>query len=91
MAVFLIGYDLSQPGRDYKDLFEAIEALGAATHVLDSTWLVDAESTASGIRDALGKIIDTNDHLLVIAVKAGAGWATRRVDSASTDWLQEHI
>lgn len=38
--IFLITYDLKEPGQDYSELYEAIKGLGDWQHPLESMWLV---------------------------------------------------
>lgn len=88
MTLYQISYDLHEPGKDYKELFEAIKTLGDYTHILESGWIVDsADKSASDIRDELKTHIDRNDRLLV--AKFGSNWATTFSDD-STDWLHDH-
>lgn len=74
MSVFLITYDLRSPGRDYKNLYEAIKRLGKWTHPLESVWTVSSGSEATVIRDALVLHMDKNDGLLVLRVR-NAAWS----------------
>lgn len=47
--VYLVTYDLKQPGQDYSGVHEAIKSCGAWWHFLESTWLVDTHLTADQI------------------------------------------
>lgn len=89
MAVYAITYDLHQPSREYEDLHDAIEDLGAWWHHVESTWLVDTDGPSSDIRDELKQYLDSNDELLV--VKLSGGWATTNINESGTDWLHEHM
>lgn len=66
MKLFLVGYDLMSPGRDYSTLYTALEALGGH-RVLFSQWVVRVSSneTAARVRDHLRRYMDTNDRILV--------------------------
>lgn len=93
MSVFVVSYDLQDPGQDYSDLHDAIKAYPGYSHVLDSTWLVSTSSkNASDIRDDLKPHIDYNDRLLVTKMpNSGAPrWATSFTDS-HTEWLKKHL
>ena len=52
MAKYLITYDLRVPGANYPEIEDAIRRVGtAATRVLESVWVVEADSTAAGLLD----------------------------------------
>jgi len=54
MKTYMIGYDLNQPGRDYKPLIDAIQRLTSNWwHCLDSTWIIKTNSSVASIRYAL--------------------------------------
>jgi hypothetical protein len=91
MAVYLIGYDLKKPGQDYKDLFDAIKAVGSDWwHCLDSTWMVVSNGSAVSIRDALRGHIDTSDKLLVVTLTTGAAWSGP-FNADCVKWLQKYL
>lgn len=48
--IYSINYDLKRPGQNYEALYEAIKSCGAWWHHLGSTWLVDTNLNAKGIR-----------------------------------------
>jgi len=66
MKLYLVGYDLMSPGRDYSALYAALEALGGR-RVLLSQWVVRVGSneTAARVRDHLRRSMDSNDRILV--------------------------
>lgn len=88
MATLMIGYDLNKPGKDYGPLVEAIKALGAWWHHLDSTWLVKCEKTATDVRDALRTQLDSNDELLVLDV-TGRARAWVGFNERGSAWLKD--
>jgi hypothetical protein len=83
--IILITYDLNKPGKDYSDLYAAIDGLrGSKHHPLESIWLLDTDSTPKQVANILKDVIDTNDSLLVIRLqKDYGGWLTQD----SWDWL----
>lgn len=90
MAIYLLSYDLSKPGRNYDDLIAYLEkTYGADGHILDSVWLIESTSDAGEIRDAAQKLIDSNDKLVVLALKPtkGGRWATHKVPGVG-DWFE---
>lgn len=88
MSTTLIAYDLNAPGQNYDDLIEAIKALGAWWHHLDSTWIVKSDLKPSDIRDRLAKHLDSGDELLVVNV-TGDPRAWRGFRDRGSKWLKE--
>jgi hypothetical protein len=74
MACYMIGCKLTSPGRDYRELFDAVDKLGIAFHCLNATWVVNTDKTAAEIRDELRSFIDQNDDLLVAELTGRAAW-----------------
>lgn len=70
-------------GQNYSDLYEAIKALGAWKHPLDSTWFVKTSKTATSIRDVLKARVDSNDKLFVAELGSWASWHLPDL----ADWL----
>lgn len=67
--VYIIIYDLRNPGRDYNALYDAIKSLSSNwQHPLESTWFIsfNYSSTAQTIFDRLRPCIDDNDNLFVV-------------------------
>lgn len=87
MSVYLITYDLHDPGQDYSDLHDAIESYGDFCHILESCWLIDTTDSVSDVRDELKTHIDSNDRLFVF--KQSGVWATS-FSNDCTDWLHDH-
>jgi len=85
--VYMIGYDLRQPGRNYDSLHEAIKSYGLWCHALDSTWLVETGKTAKQILEHLMQHIDSNDALMVIQVLEN--WYATGLKREIFDWLQK--
>lgn len=90
MHTRLIGYDLNRPGQDYDELHDAIKALGAWWHHLDSTWLVKSNLSCVEIRDRLKSHIDNGDELLVVDV-SGAARAWIGFDDSGSKWLKNNV
>ena len=87
---YLVSYDLSNPGRDYSRLVEAIKA--ASTGVwccpLESVFVIRSDRSASEIFDLLSPTLDANDHLLVLEAGRAARW---RLDQKSSDYLRSML
>lgn len=85
MATHVVSYDLSDPGRNYKKVIEAIKAFPGRCHALESVWIIDSTLTAAKIRDQLKSAFDKNDKLMVATMSGN--WATLNVGKEQTDWL----
>ena len=83
--VYMINYDLKQPGKDYEELFKAIKGLSPNPyHALKSGWFVISTLSAKAIFDILNKHIDANDY--VIATEITSNYYGR-ADKGLWDWL----
>lgn len=89
MKTYSITYDLGNPGRNYEGVAEAIQSLanGYCRPTL-SQWLINSESSATAIRDAISKQLDSGDKLVVNEV--GDLWASWGLGDAKNTWLQNH-
>lgn len=86
--IYAINYDLKQPGRNYEELHNAIKALGAWWHYLDSTWLVDTTLSAKDVWNRLAPHVDENDSVLVIGVTRNySGWLPPK----AWDWISQRL
>ena len=90
MSVYIIGYDLNKPDKDYPDLINAIKELsGTWWHNLDSTWLVVHDGDAGHIRNTLTPHIDSDDELLVSRLSGEAAWAG--FSDSARKWLRDNL
>jgi hypothetical protein len=89
MATYIVSYDLQTPGKDYKDLIDALKSYGTYWHNLGSTWCIVTSKTHVEVRDHLRKHIDANDKLLV--AKSGKAGAWHGFKKDGSDWLREHL
>lgn len=64
---YIIGYDLRKPDRDYENVKEALEQLGAIK-VLQSQWILDCSKDIDEVFNIIAKEIDCNDRLLIISL-----------------------
>lgn len=88
MKVYLVTYDLKNPGRDYVALYEAIKRSGKWWHYLDSTWLVATNESATQVYNRLSQYIDKNDFIFVIRVtNEYSGW----LPQDAWDWIRHEI
>lgn len=91
MASYLISYDLSQPGRNYSGLYDAIKEIsGTWAHVAESAWIVVAnDQTTATIRDSLTDVMDNNDKLIVCKLTGEGAWYG--LSKRQTDWLKKNL
>lgn len=73
MNVFLVTYDLLKQGQDYTTLIARLQQY-KSLRILLSTWLVRSNADAAAVRDDLGRYIDSNDRLMVVALTGEAAW-----------------
>lgn len=73
MAVFIVSYDLRQPGRDYQPLYNRLNEWRAVSG-LESVWFINANTTAENLRDDLLKKMDQNDGLFVGVLRGESAW-----------------
>lgn len=77
--ILLISYDLSNPERDYRSLYDEIKTADAWWHHLDSTWIVSTKSSPDEWQGRLRQHMDDDDSLLVIQVTNNyQGWLPER-------------
>ncbi len=68
--LYMISYDLMNPGQDYSKITEELERLGASK-ILYSQWVARLTNTsASKLRDYLFGFMDKNDRLFVCCLEA---------------------
>ena len=88
MATYTITYDLTQPGRNYNDLYARIRSYPWA-HISESSWAIVSQQTAEAVRDHLKQAIDNNDKLFVGTISAPAYWWG--MDQQVSTWLQQNL
>lgn len=84
MKLFLITYDLKQPGRNYSELYELIKTLAGEDcwqHPIESAWIVKVSDSMSvdGITSKLRETLDAKDCIFVVDItgKPYQGWLPR--------------
>ncbi len=78
-SLYIISYDLNNPGQDYTNLFKRIESLGNALHIQKSVWLLKSNLKAMDISTLLHNDMDKNDTLFVseLDVTNYNGWMNK--------------
>lgn len=64
MAVYMVTYDLRQPGRNYQPVYNYL-ATFPCSHGVESVWFIDSHHTSSHIRSNLQMLVDPNDIVVV--------------------------
>lgn len=82
MAVYLITYDLKQPGRNYQPVYEYLKRF---THCkgMESVWLLETSKSTASILDDLKSLTDKSD--VVFVTRLQRDWASLHYGCG--DWL----
>ena len=89
MAHFIVSYDLHKQ-RSYGPVWKLLEDWGA-TRLLESLWVVTLGNKAGEVRDGLKAVIDDDDSIAVVELKAKSGWAALRAKPDGVAWLRANI
>ena len=65
MARYIITYDLSEPGRNYDELYKRIKSYGNWAEITESSWAIETDQKSTEIRDYLNQALDNNDKIIV--------------------------
>ena len=92
--LYVIAYDLKQPGQDYSTLYESIKNLageGNWQHPLESVWVVRFRNNkeVKEIFDTLHGKMDNNDSLFIVRITGQPyqGWLPK----SFWEWMKESI
>ena len=88
MNAYIITYDLSQPGRNYDNLYERIKSYSSWARITESSWTLASEQNPVQIRDYLNSALDTNDKIFVGRLGDSA-WIG--LSKEVSDWLKTNI
>ena len=81
MALYFLSYDLRN-ARNYQTLYDELSRFNAV-RILESTWCFNRVNTsANGLRDYFGKLMDGDDGLIVSEV---SNWASRNTDGTPNE------
>lgn len=87
MACYIISYDLRRD-RDYEALYKAIKSYDTWGHILESTWAIVTEKSATEIREYLRKFTDSDDGLFVVKSGSEAAWVNV---ICKNQWLKNNL
>ena len=68
-----VAYDLNNPGQNYEKVIAEIKRHGSWVKVEFSLFYLDTNETAPQVRDAVWRVMDSNDKLMVIEA-TDAAW-----------------
>ena len=89
MAIYIITYDLREPGQHYDSLIERIKNYGNWAKLGYSCFLIETDDTAVEIRDNLSMALDGNDKLYVGVANAPAAWTG--LSENVSQWIKEKL
>lgn len=75
MSLYLITYDLRAPGRNYDALYRLLATTWKGKKLAESVWVAPLKGPASGVRDIVRTVVDRNDRIVVVELKAPFDWA----------------
>jgi hypothetical protein len=87
VACYIISYDLRRD-KDYESLYKAIKSYDTWAHILESTWAIVTEKTATEIREYLRKFTDSDDGLFVVKSGSEAAWVNV---ICKNQWLKDNL
>ena len=87
--IYIVTYDLQEPGQRYTELLELIKATRNWARLGQSSYLIDSNDTAVQLRDRFLGALDSNDKLYVGQVLAPAAWTGMSEDV--TKWIKERL
>lgn len=90
MAVYMVTYDLNNPGQRYDDVIQAIKeaSTGVWCTYRESSYLIQSNLSVQQVFDRIAPHLDSNDKLLIIEVKENyQGW----LENNQWEYIRENI
>lgn len=86
--IYLISYDLNEPNKDYKALYEEIKTAPGWAHIMESVWLISTSKTIEHWSDKLREVMDDNDQVFVVDItgQARQGW----LKTTHWEWIKKY-
>lgn len=88
MTIFLLTFALRSVGRNYEALWRMLQE-AEAVQGLESSWLMETNSSIEDISRALLAQLGPEDRLLIVEIPAKARWAGTRLDDGAGPWLKQ--
>ncbi len=89
MSVFIVTYDLKEPGQRYDDLIAKIKNYGSWAKLGYSCFLISTNDTVVQVRDRLKEVLDANDKLYVGQASSPAAWSNLPEDVSN--WIKSNL
>ena len=90
MNVYLVSYDLKQPGRNYTQLYQALQSAAGWWHYLGSTWLLASPLAIEQWQQQIRGAIDANDVFMIIRLERGVAY-TGWLPPKAWEWMQQNL
>lgn len=87
--IYIVTYDLVEPGQNYKKLLELIMETHSWARLGGSSYLINSQDTAVQLREKFKRALDLNDKLYVGKVDPPAAWSGYSKDVS--DWIKENL
>ena len=87
-SVFLITYDLINPGKNYEPLLRKIKSYESWARLGGFSYLIYTDSTAVQVRDNLKEALEVNDKLFVGIAPAPSAWIG--LSEEVSNWIHKH-
>ena len=87
MTCFIISYEAATKESN-QIIINTIQNYKINTQIFENTWSVVTDDEATDIRDALKKVIGSDDRIFIMKSGAEAGWANVICDKS---WLHEYL
>ena len=84
MSIYLVTYDLNNPGQNYPSVTDAIKKYDYF-HLMQSVWLVHTSETAAQVGDKIWKSMDGNDKIYVVELTANR---FGRFSTEAVNWIK---
>jgi len=86
--IYIVTYDLSNPGRNYESLLKKIKTFSAWARLGGSAYLLITEQTSVQLRDFLTPALDINDKLYVGRLSNEAAW--QGLGEGVSNWIKNN-
>lgn len=87
--VYIVSYDLVEPGQQYKDLINLIKQEKAWARLGGSAYLVESTLSAVELRDRYKGVLDGNDKLYVGQATTPAAWYG--LSDQVSEWIKNNL
>lgn len=90
MTTKLIIYQLEHSKADFPLIKEAIQSFPKWAKLMERTWLIKTNKSASEVRTRLSESIGNRGKIFVIDLKTNS-WGSYAIDKRVTEWLKENM